>query len=430
MKFAVGGHGYVPKNPNSNVTPSPTNATAGNAGGHDVHDSLMEATDKIVVDSPNVVRKSKTGKMPPSTKTINRETAKSHSKINIDLKIFENASVKDASIPPSSACAGRSLQKRAMKKLKTVLDSVGTVAHKATLLYKYFKTSEGEPIGLSLGVLDDPQCHSTVASNLAHNLNEILDFTYGKNSTDALTFHDTVFLGICPTEPSNSTDESVMLRYEKQLSDLADELSFTRTQKDAAVRAGRKRRAMFDNVSTGKNGEFFLVQQFQRKSRNDKRVTEQMTEDFQNWLLKECPLVIASPNKRDTIQVKKAGVEEKVKVQKYYYTFSKRELYECAIQHPSQGGFSGFRNPKCFDEINISLSSFEKMFPPNLKRMTDAVKEMCGCEICIDFRNRFNALTAFRNQWVKVYNESYQALWRDGDTANANLVMEAKRDFL
>ena len=112
---------------------------------------------------------------------------------------------------------------------------------------------------------------------------------------------------------------------------------------------------------------------------------EELTEEFQNWLLKECPLVIASPNKRDTIKVRKIGESEKVTVRKYYYTFSKRELYDCAIQHPSQGGFSGFRNPKNLDEVNVSLSSFERMFPPNLKRMTEAIKEMCGCEICIDF---------------------------------------------
>ena len=78
----------------------------------------------------------------------------------------------------------------------------------------------------------------------------------------------------------------------------------------------------------------------------------------------------------------------------------------------------------------ISMSTFERMFPPNLKRMTSAQKEMCGCEICIDFKNRFNALTAFWNKWVKVYDDAFHSLWKAGDTAQANLVQEAKRDFL
>ena len=94
--------------------------------------------------------------------------------------------------------------------------------------------------------------------------------------------------------------------------------------------------------------------------------------------------MIPSPNKNDVIWTRDKITEEKIQLQKHHYLFSVRELYECAIQPVELGGCPGFcdnNNPKI---PLISISTFEKMMPGNLKEMTDSQKEMCGCDICID----------------------------------------------
>ena len=218
MMYSRGGHSFVPIDPNSNVTPSPSAATANSRAatpGH-VHDQLIARAETDQADSPTVQPKKKAArKTVPKTvqaaaEPVKRGTAKSHQMVPIDFDIFKTTDTHDPSKAPSTETAGKSIQSRLMKKLKTLMTSVGSEDHQATLLYKYFKTEQGMQAGVSLGVLNDPNRHTTVASSMARNLNEILEFTKGKNSNDALTFRDMVFLGICPTRPKEDAEESTM----------------------------------------------------------------------------------------------------------------------------------------------------------------------------------------------------------------------------
>ncbi len=113
---------------------------------------------------------------------------------------------------------------------------------------------------------------------------------------------------------------------------------------------------------------------------------------LEDWLFHVCPLVVASPNKRDMVSiVDPDNPEHKIKVRKYLYMFSQREIYNCAIKDPKDGGFSGFRDPKDQAKVWISRSTMERMLPKELKRMSPSHKSMCGCEICIDGWSMFFA---------------------------------------
>ena len=77
-----------------------------------------------------------------------------------------------------------------------------------------------------------------------------------------------------------------------------------------------------------------------------------------------CPLVIASPNKKDNVKIKDENGET-VEVRKFFYMFSIREVYASAIQDPLDGGFVGFRDKD--NKVWISASSMERMLPDNLR---------------------------------------------------------------
>ena len=440
-KYSHGAHHFVDIDPNTGttgVTPSPNHITTA-AEPCDEHERMIATLEQCPIDSPiakqtvenrtiengtvenrtvengtidngaeaNVETEqmeSETESMETETELVKRSSYVSHSFVEIDEDIYYHKDINDPSRPPTAKTGGKNAQAKAMKALKTVLNAAGTVAHQTTLLWKYFHNKEGRQAGVTLGILDDPNRHCSVASSMAHNFNETMQLNRGRNSNDARAFRDMVLLAVCPTAPPEGSDESITLHYEAQVRDMAAEFSFTPEQKEAAFLAGRKRAAMFDDPK----GKFEWIQHPKRHAPRDKKITKKLIEDFHYYLVHQCELVTASLNKEDTILVSKPD-GNKVKARKYFYTFSKRELYDECIKHPSQGGFAGFREAKDPDKVYISMSTFERMFPPNLKRMTTAQKEMCGCEICIDFKNPFNALTAFRNKWVKVYEEAYQA---------------------
>ena len=241
-----------------------------------------------------------------------------------------------------------------------------------------------------------------------------------------LGFNRTVLLAISPTAPPDGAQEAVVKQYNEEIANLSKELQLSRTQQRSVRDLGLQRRAMMDGSVKGP-----LIQHFKRKSPSNTKVNAELAAAFEKWLKEECTLVVASPNKRDCkLMPSKDGSKERESVRKYYYTFSRREVYEEAIKHPSLGGFSGFHNPKDPDSVWILLTSFEKMIPKYLSRMMHSQRKMCGCEVCIDFRNQTSALFAWRNKWLKEYTVQYKSLLDDGDMANALLVAKARDEFI
>jgi hypothetical protein len=120
---------------------------------------------------------------------------------------------------------------------------------------------------------------------------------------------------------------------------------------------------------------------------------------------------------------------DKIKVRKWFYLFSHREIYQEAIKHPRDGGFAGFRDPKDADKIWVSLISMERILPSNVCRMTSAQKSMCGCEVCLDGRAMFTALIEFRRKALREFDLLIAELRDGGEPDAATLVkIEKARD--
>ena len=147
-----------------------------------------------------------------------------------------------------------------------------------------------------------------------------------------------------------------------------------------------------------------MVQSFQKNGGKRRKIDDEMREYFLQWLFSgHNPEIVASPNKRDVVQERdpKTGkpiidpATGKAKtVQKWFYTFLQRDVYEQAIKPVDAGGFAGFRDVD--GNVFISRSSFRKLMPHNVKRMTSAQKSMCGCDVCIDARLMHQALKEWR----------------------------------
>ena len=142
-----------------------------------------------------------------------------------------------------------------------------------------------------------------------------------------------VLMAIVPKAPAFDSEEPAMIHYKRCIKDLGNELGLSKKMKEEAFELGRKKRKFFDEA---KLVLFQFVQTHKRKSPSHKRVNAETKAKFHSWRFNDCPLVIASPCKRDSILVpKEDGSDEKVRVPNFYYGFSQREIYDVACKHPS-----------------------------------------------------------------------------------------------
>ena len=101
-----------------------------------------------------------------------------------------------------------------MKGIRESMKLCGTVRHEATALWSYFmKDSNGQVVGLSLGVLANPNQHWRVATNSLRNMKELFAFNRGKSSNDAIGFRKTVLMAVSPTVSPEGADATIVKQY-------------------------------------------------------------------------------------------------------------------------------------------------------------------------------------------------------------------------
>ena len=153
---------------------------------------------------------------------------------------------------------------------------------------------------------------------------------------------------------------------------MEDELDLSRGMKNKMREASTKRRKIMHG-----DGET-LTHIHKRKSPSDKKLTPENIEAVRKWIFENCDKVSTSPNARDQVFVTDPITGEKKKHQKWYYKFSKRELYNDFKKPVQDGGFHLSRDKN--GNMEFGRTSFEKCLPPNLGRMTNTQKCMLGCE--------------------------------------------------
>ena len=122
------------------------------------------------------------------------------------------------------------------------------------------------------------------------------------------------------------------------------------------------------------------------------------------WILHH-PHVIASPIHRDTILIKVPqpnGIILKERVGKLLLEISVRDLYHDLLKPPPVG----LSDVYCSSTNNIIISEtyLRNILPPQLRPITFAQKQLCGCEVCTIMRMVHTSLIRFRKDCCRKHD--------------------------
>jgi hypothetical protein len=113
------------------------------------------------------------------------------------------------------------------------------------------------------------------------------------------------------------------------------------------------------------------------------------------WVLNH-PHVVDSPIARDMLLIKDPETGRKVRTGKILLEVSVRELHNDLLDLPANGGLDCARSAE--GKVLISDTALRYLLPPQLRRMTESHKQMCGCEVCSCFRSLHSTLIGHRSQ--------------------------------
>jgi hypothetical protein len=139
------------------------------------------------------------------------------------------------------------------------------------------------------------------------------------------------------------------------------------------------------------------------KRRGHSQFTDEFKAKLHEWFL-NCPHVVTSPIKGDTLLVMNNETGKKERVSKLLLEIPFRELHNLLISPVSEGGFAEARDKS--GKVVISDTALRYLAPPQLRKMTARHKQMCGCEMCITIRSLQLSLNAFRVRYARTLQKS------------------------
>jgi hypothetical protein len=110
------------------------------------------------------------------------------------------------------------------------------------------------------------------------------------------------------------------------------------------------------------------------------KITLEIREKLNQWILGH-PRVIQSPITNDTLLIRNRETGVITRVPKLLIEISIRELHNDLIELPESGGLAEARDAE--GKVIISDSMLRCLLPPQLRKMTERHKQMCGCEVCL-----------------------------------------------
>jgi hypothetical protein len=137
-----------------------------------------------------------------------------------------------------------------------------------------------------------------------------------------------------------------------------------------------------------------------RKKKSRSQVTEEMYAKLHAWVLNH-PHVADSPTARDRLLMKddpETGI--KVRTGKILLEVSVRELHNNLLEPPANGGLSCARNAE--GKVLISDTALRYLLPPQLRRMKESHKQMCGRKVCLCMRSYHSTLLGYRSRIIRL----------------------------
>jgi hypothetical protein len=141
-------------------------------------------------------------------------------------------------------------------------------------------------------------------------------------------------------------------------------------------------------ISEGDERGFELIEADQTRS----KFKEAQVSRFEQWIIKDCELVKQNPLKNDMIiqrdrmgKVVFGNDNQPIKIQKMLLMSSYRELHLYMIDN--------YRDMKIDDgKVLFSETTLRNIMPRHIKKAGDRYKQMCGCQVCIIFKDMYSCL--------------------------------------
>ena len=123
------------------------------------------------------------------------------------------------------------------------------------------------------------------------------------------------------------------------------------------------------------------------------------------------------PIAKDCLTIIITVMDKEELVHKKLLQVSVRELYNDCIKPEDEGGLKEARDAS--GKVIIGLTALRYLMPPQVKKITNSHKVMCGCEVCISAASLHESLKAWRLQhlkWLHVMMEGTSNLCSSSST--------------
>ena len=135
-------------------------------------------------------------------------------------------------------------------------------------------------------------------------------------------------------------------------------------------------------------------------------------------LILQNPQVLKSPIFNDCLKVYIDGQSEPELFPKWLLQVSVCELHNRMVSPPEEGGIK----EAIYTDSNIIISdsTLRSIIPPQLKKVYEQYKVMCGCEYFISAKNNHSSLLSWRDSYLRNLNDLIQNSQnrRSGERAN------------
>lgn len=330
-----------------------------------------------------------------NNKQVKEDTDSASSEL-LDTKAFRT----DNNGCPRSVTAARQALHRARSKIIDTVQGCGTFQQQALSLHSASVHPELRAVAKTAGFCF-PDSETKAASTASFHLEQLRKIvkdvsttasTKGRTNDDKAAFLENIITALAPDGTSAAETPSI-LSTSKLLG-----LSRSTTRRKLAT-ASKKRKLLLANDNEGEKEVMWSRPLKKRKGFT--KITQDVRDALCTWV-KSHPNVIHSPIANDTILVPVSGQVEKQRVGKLLLEIPIRELHNMMICTQEEGGLPEARDVN--NKVIISdtmLRNILRSDLPQLRKITDRHKQMCGCHTCISINGFLKTLNAWRYRHLR-----------------------------
>ena len=300
-----------------------------------------------------------------------------------------------------------STRRRYVRNIKQYIFSLGPLNVQSSILVDLLNDSEMK------SVIDAAGIKSPKVSNFnEHVVNQVLKqinrssskSSYrGRVNDDKQSFKINLTAAMLRSPTSNSSPSIANKNY---VSMLFSKTCLSRSSARRLVIKATKHRKKLTNAE--KDTTWSIVSQRNNYNTDQKSMNRVLFD----WILNH-PHVISSPILRDTVLVKVPqadGHVTKERVGKLLLEISVRELYQDLLKPPP----IGLSNVYCKESKNVLVSEryLRNFLPPQLKPITFAQKQLCGCECCTVMKLLHTSLIKYRKKLSATHTDLSKTITR------------------